>query len=102
MRLSPDGTKISFLAPVNGVLNVWVGPTDEPVAAKPVTRDTFRGIRLYFWVYTNRHVIYLQDKDGDENWRLYSVDLATGEIKNLTPFEGIQARVQMVSPDFPD
>ena len=100
VRLSPDGTKISYLAPVKGVLNVWVGPEDNPRAAKPVTHDTRRGIRIYFWAYTNEHVLYLQDKDGDENWRLYSVDLTNGETKDLTPLERVQARVQQVSPDF--
>ena len=34
--ISPDGTKISYLAPVNGIMNVWVGPIDDPAAAVPV------------------------------------------------------------------
>jgi dipeptidyl aminopeptidase/acylaminoacyl peptidase len=101
-RLSPDGTKMSFLAPVDGVLNVWVGPAGKPKAARPVTRDKGRGIREHFWAYTNRHVIYLQDKDGDENWRVYCVDLETDEVKDLTPLEGVQARVQEVSYLFPN
>ena len=46
-RISPDGTKISYLAPVDGVLNVWVGPLSDPDSAKPVTKDTVRGIRMY-------------------------------------------------------
>ena len=57
-RLSPDGSKLSYLAPVNGVLNVWVGPVNDPDAAQPVTSDTGRGIRIYFWAYTDRHVLY--------------------------------------------
>ncbi len=100
-RLSPDGTKISYLAPLDGVLNVWIGPADDPSAAEPVTRDTGRGIRIHFWAYTNRHIIYLQDKDGDENWRVYSVDLESKEVKDLTPFEGVQARIEGVSHLFP-
>ena len=74
-QLSFDGTKIGYLAPVDGVLNVWVGPAVDPAAANPVTKDTGRGIRFYGWAYTNDHVLYIQDKDGDENWRLYSVDV---------------------------
>ncbi|MFQ5848533.1 MAG: S9 family peptidase [Candidatus Methylomirabilales bacterium] len=100
-QLSPDGTKIGYLAPVEGVLNVWVGPADDPGAAQPVTNDTDRGIRFYEWAYTNTHILYIQDKDGDENWRLYSVDLKTREAKNLTPGEGVQARFQELSPKFP-
>src|SRR3974377_310176 len=43
VRLSPDGRHLSFLAPLNGVLNVWVAPVDAVGAAKPVTKDTGRG-----------------------------------------------------------
>jgi dipeptidyl aminopeptidase/acylaminoacyl peptidase len=101
-RLSPDGGQISYLAPVNGVLNVWVGPADNPDAAEPVTNDTDRGIRIYFWAYTNEHILYLQDQAGDENWRVYCVNLATGETTDLTPLDGVQARIQAVSQKFPD
>ena len=80
-QLSPDGSGLAFLAPLDGVLNVWVGPADDPESAKPVTRDRVRGIRIFFWAHTNEHVIYLQDKAGDENWRVYAVDLATTEAK---------------------
>jgi dipeptidyl aminopeptidase/acylaminoacyl peptidase len=101
-RISPDGTKISYLAPVDGVLNIWVAPAENLEEAKPVTTDTYRGIRFYFWAYTNRHILYLQDKNGDENWRLYSVNLETQETIDLTPIEGVNAQVQEISPIFPD
>ena len=101
-RLSPDGTRISYLAPVNAVLNVWVAPSDDPAAAEPVTNDTKRGIRTYSWAYTNKHIVYAQDKGGDENWHIYSVDLATGQAKDLTPFEGVQALIQETSHKFPN
>jgi dipeptidyl aminopeptidase/acylaminoacyl peptidase len=102
VRLSPDGSKLAFLAPLDGVLNVWVAPADDPASAQPVTHDTGRGIRMYFWAYTNEHILYLQDKNGDENWRLYSVDLSSGDTIDLTPLEGVQARVQETSPKFPE
>jgi dipeptidyl aminopeptidase/acylaminoacyl peptidase len=88
-RLSPDGARLSYLAPVNGVLNVWVAPADRLEAARPVTHDTRRGIRIYFWAYTSRHLLYLQDQDGDENWKVYAVDLDTGTTRNLTPADTI-------------
>jgi dipeptidyl aminopeptidase/acylaminoacyl peptidase len=102
VRLSPDGTRISYLASVDGVLNVWVGPADDPDSAKSVTNDTARGIRIYFWAYTNEHILYLQDQAGDENWRVYSVNLETGQTTDLTPLEGVQARIQAVSQEFPE
>ena len=33
------------------------------------------GVQRYFWAYTSDHILYLQDRAGDENWRLYSVDI---------------------------
>ena len=99
--LSPDGTKISFLAPVEGVLNIWVCFADKPETAKPVTHDAKRGIHNYLWAYTNRHIIYQQDKDGDENWHVYSIDIESETVCDLTPIKGVQARIQAVSHLFP-
>ncbi len=101
VRLSPDGSHLAFLAPLNGVLNVWVGPADNPDAAQPVTHDTGRGIQYFFWAYTNRHILYVQDKNGDENWRVYSVTLSDLHTQDLTPLEGVQARIAKVSHNFP-
>jgi dipeptidyl aminopeptidase/acylaminoacyl peptidase len=101
-RLSPDGSKLSYLAPVDGVLNIWVGSPDDPDAAKPVTKEKKRGIHGYFWAYTNENILYTQDADGDENWHVYCVDLKTDEIKDLTPLKGVRAELEEVSEKFPD
>ena len=101
-KLSPDGTHISYLAPVEGVLNIWVASSQTPLAAAPVTSDDSRGIRSYFWAYTNEHVVYIQDKGGDENWRVYSTNVNTQETIDLTPMEGVAAQIQQVSADFPN
>jgi dipeptidyl aminopeptidase/acylaminoacyl peptidase len=101
-HLSPDGKFLSFLAPVNGVLNVWVGPADNPKEAKPVTDDKKRGIRTHMWAYTNKHILYLQDADGDENWHVYSVDLQSKKTTDLTPLKKVQARIDTVSHKFPE
>jgi len=100
--LSPDGSKISFLAPVNGVLNVWVGPVEEPDEARPVTNDTSRGISNYYWAYTNDHILYVQDKNGDENYHIYSVNLSNDIITDLTPFNGVRSEIVERSYKIPD
>ena len=92
-RISPDGQQLSYLAPVNGVLNVWVGPIDDPITARPVTHDTNRGIRFHSWAYTSKHIFYIQDKGGDENWRVYGVDLETGAMSDYTPIEKVNAGI---------
>ena len=102
VTLSRDGTRLAFLAPVNGVMNVWVAPLDALDEAMPVTADTGRGIRFYIWTFHPNRILYIQDAGGDENWRLYSVDLDSLEARDLTPCEGAQARLEALSPRFPN
>lgn len=99
-RLSPDGTLISFVAPVNEIMNVWVG-TMGADDARPVTKDTLRGIFNYFWAADNEHLMYFRDKDGDENWRLYAVHLKSGEIRDLTPYDSVQVQLVARDKNFP-
>lgn len=95
-QLSPDGKKMAYLAPVNNVLNVWVGAIGSD-DYQPVTSDTDRGVRFYLWAADNRHILYIQDVGGNENWRLYATDLETRETRDLTPFENVQ--VQLIDRD---
>lgn len=93
-KLSPDGKWISFIAPRDGVLNVWVAPADQPDQAKPLTAEKGRPIRQSFWAPDSRSILFVNDKGGDENFLLYGVDVATGAQKTLTPFE--KTRVQVL------
>jgi dipeptidyl aminopeptidase/acylaminoacyl peptidase len=92
-RLSPDGKYISYIAPRDDVLNVWVAPAGDLAAAKPVTNDRKRGIRQHFWAFDGTHVLYLQDQGGDENWRLYAARADGGGERDLTPLPGVQAQL---------
>jgi dipeptidyl aminopeptidase/acylaminoacyl peptidase len=100
-RLSPDGKYISYIAPRDGVLNVWVAPAGDLAAAKPITNDRKRGIRQHNWSYDGTHVLYLQDQGGDENWRLYAARADGGGERDLTPLAGVQAQVIGVSHERP-
>jgi dipeptidyl aminopeptidase/acylaminoacyl peptidase len=102
VQLSHDGKHLSFLAPVNGVQNVWISPVDNPSAARAITKATGRGIPFAMWLYSNEHVIYVQDRAGDENWRVYSVNVLTLEERDLTPIEGVRAQPMGFSERFPD
>jgi dipeptidyl aminopeptidase/acylaminoacyl peptidase len=97
-QISPDGSSLAWVAPRDGVLNLWVAPIggDSGVdwaAARPVTEDTDRGIRSFAWARDGRHVLYVQDVGGDENWRLYDVEPESLKRRDLTPFEGIHATI---------
>lgn len=102
LRVSPDGEHIAWIAPDEGVLNVWVAPRQDPGAGRVITHDRVRGIRFYQWAYNSRQILYIQDQGGDENWRVYAAGIDGGAVRDLTPFEGVQARVDMTSPLYPD
>ena len=93
-RLSPDGKYVSYLAPRDGVMNIWVAPAATPNKAKPISASKDRPIRQYFWAPDSKSVLYIQDKGGDENFLLYGIDPVTGAERTLTPFE--KTRVQIV------
>lgn len=100
-RISPEGTRIAYLAPSGkGVLNVWVrtiGAGDD----RMVTNDDHRGIRQFFWAEDGKHLIYLQDVGGNENFHAYRVDLGDGSIRDLTPMEGARAQNILMDPAHP-
>ena len=98
-RISPDGRYVSWLAPVEGVMNVWVAPASDPGAAKPVTAERVRGIQAHYWSPDGTHVLYPQDAGGNENYHVHAVEVATGGARDLTPVEAkVRAEVMGLSP----
>jgi dipeptidyl aminopeptidase/acylaminoacyl peptidase len=95
--VSPDSKHIGWLAPLGGVLNVWVAPADDVTKGQAVTKDAKRGVRRWMWAYTNDQVLYAQDKDGDENWHVHAVDLKTSADRDLTPIDGVNAEIEGLS-----
>lgn len=93
VRMSPDGKYMSYLAPYEGVLNVWVKPMEGGRDPHPVTQDKSRGVRNHAWSYDNTHILYVQDKDGDENWNVFKTNVLTGASENITKKEGVQVRI---------
>jgi len=101
-QLSPDGTWLSWLAPKDGVLNIWVAPFDDMNAAQVISDDRKRGIRFHGWAPNGTHVLYFQDEGGDEDFHTFAVEVASREVRNLTPIKGVQAQMHGFSLDFPD
>jgi dipeptidyl aminopeptidase/acylaminoacyl peptidase len=100
-QLSPDGMQIAYLAPDSkNVLQVFVRTIGQK-EGRQLTHDKKRGIRMYLWAYDGRHLLYLQDTDGDENFHVHSADLKTGLVRDLTPFQGVRAASLERSPDVP-
>ena len=102
VRISHDGTRIAFLAPVDGVLNLWVGPITRIEDACPVTKATDRNLGPWIvWMHDNRHVLFFRDKAGDENWCTWAIDLESGDVRALTPQSGVSSGIQQLSRNFP-
>jgi dipeptidyl aminopeptidase/acylaminoacyl peptidase len=103
VSISPDGQTLAWLAPIGGVRNLWVAPVADPGAARAVTHVTDRNLSPAFrWAHTNRHLVFLREHDGDENWRMSSVDIASGAIILLTPEHGVLSFLQEADHKFPE
>ncbi|MFC3380204.1 alpha/beta fold hydrolase [Rugamonas sp. CCM 8940] len=101
-KISPDGKWLSWIAPRDGVLNVWVAPAGEPSKARAMTEEKLRPIRSSFWSPDSKTLLFIQDKGGDENFLLYGVDVASGKQSNYTPFEKTRAMVVQISSKVKD
>jgi dipeptidyl aminopeptidase/acylaminoacyl peptidase len=85
--ISPDGKWISWIAPRDGVLNIWVAPASDPSNAKPLTEEKVRPIRQHFWARNSKEILFINDRGGDENYLLYGVSPEGGPLKSYTKFE---------------
>jgi dipeptidyl aminopeptidase/acylaminoacyl peptidase len=102
-RISPDGKYLSWLAPVDGVLNIWVAPASDPSKARAITKEAKRALASYAWAPDSRHVLYIRDENGDENYRVYSVNVETAALKALTEAKPkVRAQLAGVSRFRPD
>ena len=108
-QLSPDGQWIAYLGPVDGVANFFLAPSSDPTAGKPLTRKTGRGVQardvsgvvMYVWSLDSRYLVYPQDRNGDENWNLYRIDVTTGEERDLTGLTGATVALEELSTKDP-
>ncbi|HET7571248.1 MAG TPA: alpha/beta fold hydrolase [Gaiellaceae bacterium] len=102
--ISPDGTRLAYLAPAHGHLNLWVRAIDEEHEdAVCVTHNERRNIKTYYWTNDPRWLLYRQDTDGNEDWHLYRVDLENPDAPavDLTPLPpgGRVTGVSLVTSD---
>ena len=101
-KLSPDGKHLAWIAPRDGVLNIWVAEVGDTSHGRALTDEKIRPIRDYFWAPDSAAILYVNDKGGDENFLLYSVEIASGAQRTLTPFEKTRVQVLGVSPTVKD
>ncbi len=108
-RISPDGEHIVWMAPLDGVTNLFVAPTEDLEAARPLTRETERGLQprdvsgvvMYRFSRDGRYVVFPKDTNGDENWNLYAVSIDSAEVRNLTQLDEGRAELLRLSDEDP-
>lgn len=110
-ELSPDGRFLAFLKPWNDTRNVWVKGVAEPFsAARLMTTETKRPIPGFLWTRDGKHICYVKDNDGDENYNVYAVD-PSGPVpeghdapvsRDLTGLKGVQVHLYSVPKNNPD
>ena len=91
-QVSPGGDFISWMAPWENRLNVFVQPVDGSGEPRRLTDATKRDIAGYFWAAKDQ-IVYLQDDGGDENFHLYAVNVDGANRRDLTPFPGVRVGV---------
>lgn len=110
-QISPDGKTLSFLKPYKGTRNIWVKKADEPFsAARPVSAETARPVRVYFWSRDSKYLVYAQDVGGDENFNVYAIDPTqpadpkTGvpPTRALTNLKGVRTELYAAPKSKPD
>lgn len=97
--MSPDGTRIAYLAPWKDRLNVWVHSVDSDGDARCITADETRSVVNYQWTDDPRWMLYTQDNGGDENWHVYRIDLTdpSAAAVDLTPFPGVRTYFELLA-----
>lgn len=89
-QLSPDGQCISYMAPYEDRLNVFVRKvTDDDSAAIRLTSETERSVAGYMWA-DNERLLFMKDTAGDENYQLFGVRRDGSDLRAYTAFPGVR------------
>ncbi len=100
-QLSPDGKRLAYLAPRDGVLNVYVRTVGQE-NDQPITDERVRPVRALVWLQNSRQIAFPQDVNGDENFHVFLADADTGTVTDLTPFDNVRAALIATAPEKPD
>ncbi|OQX79081.1 MAG: S9 family peptidase [Bacteroidetes bacterium 4484_249] len=99
-QISPDGKYFSFLAPYEKRMNIFVQERGKDEATR-LTSETDRDISGYFWP-NNEQILYLKDDGGDENYKLYGVNIDGSNPVCFTDFEDVRTQIIDDLQDIPD
>jgi len=90
-RISPDGKYYSYMAPYENRMNIFVQEIGTDSAIR-LTSETDRDISNYFWKNPTR-ILYMKDTGGDENYRLYGVNMDGSNLVCFTDFPEVRTEI---------
>ena len=99
-KISPNGEHLSFLMPWQHRLNIYIQKIGQDQAIR-ITESTQRDITDYLWANDQR-LVYLMDRNGDENFHAYGVNLDGSDFKEFTPFENVRVQIIDELEDSPE
>ena len=90
-QISPAGNYVSFLAPFQGRMNIFVRDMEGGEASR-ITSVTDRDLAGYGWV-NNERLLYLRDDGGDENFYLLGINVDGSNPKELTRIKDVRTQI---------
>jgi dipeptidyl aminopeptidase/acylaminoacyl peptidase len=90
--ISPSGTYIGYMAPVNGRMNIFVAERGKLGEAKAITAEKDRDIANFNFDSDNR-IIFSRDFGGDENFHVFTIGVDGSNQRDMTPFPKVRAEV---------
>ncbi len=99
-QISPNGTYYSYMAPYEDRMNIFIRAIDKDTAIR-LTSETDRDISGYFWP-NDHQILFLKDEGGNENFKLYSVNIDGSNLVCFTDFENVRTQIIDELYEIPD
>jgi dipeptidyl aminopeptidase/acylaminoacyl peptidase len=96
LALSPDGNTVAYSSDIDGAFDLWIAPVagGQP---RRITKFGDRAVRQIAWSPDGKSLVFSADRQGDEQYRLYRIDLGDEAPTELCPGPDCQ-RVLAATP----
>lgn len=103
-QLSPDGRHISYMAPYQDRMNIFVRSIDDNGnlgSPTRLTHETERSVGGYLWA-DNERILFVKDIGGDENYQLFGVRIDGSDERAYTNLPGVRTSIIDELEDIPN